>query len=134
MILQRLAIMSKRGLLTIAMAALFVLMGNAQVKDISLCGEWRFVADSADYSTSLPSAAQVVSVPHTYNIMEGLEDYAGRAWYEKRILIPAEMKGRQLRLQFEAVYHDATVYVNGQKAGSPLAKAIRHSAWILRRM
>ena len=91
-------------------------------EDISLCGPWRFVADSADHAAGLPANAAVVSVPHTYNVMEGLEDYAGRAWYERRLSLPATMKGRQLRLHFEAVYHDATIYVNGTKAGSHTGK------------
>ena len=99
-------------ILTLAFATIV----QAQVKDISLCGQWRFVADSADYSAGLPAEAMIVNVPHTYNTMEGLEDYAGRVWYERRLHVPMEMKGRQLRLQFEAVYHDATVYINGQKA------------------
>ena len=108
--------------LILILAVALVTIVQAQVKDISLCGQWHFVADSADYSTGLPAEAIIVDVPHTYNTVEGLEDYAGRAWYEKWLHIPMEMKGRQLRLQFEAVYHDATVYVNGQKAGSHVGK------------
>lgn len=70
---------------------------NAQVLDIPLNGEWLFIADSADFSTGLPSEAVTVSVPHTYNIMDGLEDYAGKAWYEKRIEVPLDLKGCQLK-------------------------------------
>ena len=97
-------------------------MGVSAGMDISLCGEWHFVADSADYSAGLPVEAILVNVPHTYNVMSGLEDYAGHAWYGKRLHIPTEMKGKKLRLQFEAVYHDATVYVNGRKVGSHVGK------------
>ena len=60
---------------------------QAKVADISLCGDWRFIADSADYSKGLPNKAVKVNVPHTYNTMEGLEDYAGKAWYEKKLEI-----------------------------------------------
>ena len=95
---------------------------QAKVADISLCGDWRFIADSADYSKGLPNKAVKVNVPHTYNTMEGLEDYAGKAWYEKKLEIPVSLKGHQLRLEFEAVYHDAIIYVNGKKAGSHLGK------------
>jgi len=106
----------------VVLGLVITLVLQAQVKDIPLCGEWRFIADSADYSAGLPDNAVKVSVPHTYNIMEGLEEYAGKAWYEKKLEIPASMKGQQLRLEFEAVYHDAIVYVNGKKAGSHLGK------------
>lgn len=103
-------------------ALMLVVSVQAKVADISLCGDWRFIADSADYSKGLPDEAIMVNVPHTYNIMDGLEDYAGKAWYEKRLDIPASLKGHQLRLEFEAVYHDAIIYVNGKKAGSHLGK------------
>ena len=83
---------------------------TAQVQDISLDGKWRFIADSTDYSQGLPANVQTVTVPHTYNVMPGLEEYAGRTWYERSLPITKAMKGHQLRLQFEAVYHDATVY------------------------
>lgn len=95
---------------------------SARAYNIDLCGEWHFVADSIDYSKGLPVHAKVVSVPHTYNIMKDLEDYAGPAWYEKDLYIPTELKDRQLRLHFEAVYHDAIIYVNGQKAGHHIGK------------
>lgn len=110
----------RKSVLFIALAIAVSL--QAKVEDISLCGEWRFIADSLDYSAGLPDNAVKVSIPHTYNIMKGLEDYAGKAWYEKKLEIPATMKGKQLRLEFEAVYHDAIVYVNGKKAGSHLGK------------
>ena len=110
----------RKSVLFIALAIAVSL--QAKVEDISLCGEWRFIADSVDYSKGLPDKAVKVSVPHTYNIMEGLEEYAGKAWYEKKLEIPASMKGLQLKLEFEAVYHDAIVYVNGKKAGSHLGK------------
>ena len=64
------------------LALSFATIVQAQEK-VSLCGEWLFVADSADYSAGLPAEAMIVNVPHTYNTMEGLEDYAGRAWYER---------------------------------------------------
>ena len=95
-----------------AIASCLVLNASAQ-QDISLCGEWNLAVDGKNYK---------VTVPHTYNIMEGLEDYAGKAQYEKKLEIPALMKGKQLRLEFEAVYHDAIVYVNGKKTGSHLGK------------
>lgn len=113
----------RRGLVLIGL--LLALCVQAKVYDVSLCGEWRFLAgqsDSADYSAGLPDNAVKVNVPHTYNIMEGLEYYAGKVWYEKKLEIPASLKGQQLRLEFEAVYHDAIVYVNGKHAGSHLGK------------
>lgn len=38
-------------------------------------------------------------------------------WYRRTFELPASWKGKQVLLHFEAVDHDATVFVNGQKAG-----------------
>ena len=92
-------------------------MGVSAGMDISLCGEWHFVADSADYSAGLPVEAILVNVPHTYNVMSGLEDYAGEAIYRRELPVTTDMRDRVVRLCFGAVYHDAIVYVNGTEGG-----------------
>lgn len=87
--------------------------------NISLNGTWRFVTDSTKtgqgqhWEKGLPAKAGNVSVPHTWNVMKGLEDYSGFAWYEKTFTVPAQARNKQLRLKFDAVYHDATIYLNG---------------------
>ena len=63
-----------------------------------------------------------VTVPHTYNIMEGLEDYVGEAVYSRELPVAADMKGKTVRICFNGVYHDATVSVNGQPVGEHLGK------------
>ena len=82
-------------------------------QDIALDGEWQMTIGDKDYT---------VNVSHTYNIMEGLEDYAGEAVYKRTLPITTDMKGRTVRLHFEAVHHDAAVYVNGRKVGEHLGK------------
>ena len=89
-----------------------VLMVKAQ-QDVMLNGEWQLNIAGKDY---------VVNVPHTYNVMDGLEDYAGEATYKRVLPITPDMKGSTVRLHFEAVYHDAIVYLNGQKVGEHLNK------------
>ncbi|MGZ3872500.1 MAG: glycoside hydrolase family 2 protein [Mucilaginibacter sp.] len=39
-------------------------------------------------------------------------------WYRRSFEVPAGWSGREVILHFDAVDHDATVFVNGQKAGS----------------
>ena len=80
---------------------------------ISLNGTWEFWVP-------VKTPKSTISVPHTYNVMPGLEDYAGEAWYSRTLPITSDMKGRQLRLHFNGVYHDATVYVNGKLVGEHL--------------
>jgi beta-glucuronidase len=82
-------------------------------KTLSLNGEWTFwVPEKAD--------KQTVQVPHTYNVMPGLEDYAGEAWYARKLPITPDMKGMQLRVHFNGVYHDAIVFVNDKLVGEHL--------------
>ncbi len=92
-------------------------------KYINLNGKWRFCIDSAKeglknayYKNGLPQGeTKNVDVPHTWNIQEGLENYHGWAWYSKIFDADAGLKGKLNRIKFDAVYHTATVWVNGQK-------------------
>ena len=89
-----------------------LLTAKAQ-KDVPLDGEWLMTIEGKEYK---------VNVPHTYNIMEGLEDYAGEAVYRRTLPITADMKGKTVRLHFGAVYHDAVVFVNGKKVDEHIGK------------
>ncbi|MBO4753469.1 MAG: hypothetical protein J5543_02655 [Bacteroidales bacterium] len=82
-------------------------------QSISLDGQWQFWLPVKTPKTT-------VTVPHTYNVMSGLEDYAGEAWYSRILPLTPNMKGRQLRLHFNGVYHDATIFVNGKQVGQHL--------------
>ena len=89
---------------------------------IDLNGEWKFIYDSSNtgekecWFNGLPGPkTSVVTVPHTWNINSN--KLWGKGWYERNVILPAEYKNKLIRLQFDAVYHDAVVYVNGQKAG-----------------
>ncbi|MDQ8199747.1 glycoside hydrolase family 2 TIM barrel-domain containing protein [Pelagicoccus enzymogenes] len=92
---------------------------------ISLDGEWQFATDPDSVgesqkweSTGLPEAVRsTVTVPHTWNVQKGLEKYAGTAWYQRDFDLPEGDLGKTVRIRFDAVYHDAFVYVNGKKAG-----------------
>lgn len=85
---------------------------------------WRFQADTAgigdreEWQTAGLPAPRQVAVPHTWNVEEGLEEHRGAGWYEYSISIPEEWSVSRFRLHFEAVYRDAVVWVNGQRAGS----------------
>lgn len=110
------------GLLMMLLMVQFVALGQRAV--VNLNGEWKFCLDSLNkgeflawQQKGLPSAALRVIVPHTWNTMPGLEKYWGKGWYEKDIQIPASYSDKIIRLQFDAIYHDATIWINGQKAG-----------------
>ena len=89
---------------------------------VSLNGAWAFLNDPEEtglaqgWDAGLPAKAQVVQVPHTWNIMKGLENYNGLAWYQKKFTVPMDFKNKHIQLKFGAVYHDAVIYLNGNKS------------------
>lgn len=85
---------------------------------------WNFQPDPANlgeqeewHASGLPSPLPV-SVPHTWNVQKGLEEYRGAGWYEQLLEIPEEWADCRIRLFFEGVYRDMDIWVNGIKAGS----------------
>ncbi|XID93045.1 sugar-binding domain-containing protein [Paenibacillaceae bacterium WGS1546] len=55
---------------------------------------------------------------HTWNVEDGSEEYKGLGWYEYRFPVPIEWEGMTVRIRFEAIYRDATIWLNGNRAGS----------------
>jgi len=56
-------------------------------------------------------------VPHTWQVEPSLADYRGAAWYLRHCDVPERWTGSAIRIEFAAVFHTATVWVNGQLAG-----------------
>lgn len=85
---------------------------------------WKFQPDPVNQgeregwqADGLPSPV-TVSVPHTWNVQAGFEEYRGAGWYEQLLDIPEAWKDCRIRLSFEGVYRDTDIWVNGVKAGS----------------
>jgi beta-galactosidase len=95
---------------------------------ISLSGIWDFIADSVSAGVAgnwgekgLPgNLVRKVSVPHTWNVDKGVENYWGKGWYERSFEVTQQQLKQTTRLQFDGVNHDAVIYVNGKKAGEHL--------------
>ncbi len=81
----------------------------------SLNGPWRFRLDAA-------SEWKGVTVPHTWQTAPESCDYYGVAWYEREFEAPAAWASSSVRVEFEAVFHSATVWVNGKQAGEHLRR------------
>lgn len=85
---------------------------------------WGFQPDPENHgerngwqASGLPSPV-TVTVPHTWNVQEKLEEYRGAGWYEQTLRIPEEWSGCRVRLFSEGAYRDTDIWVNGMKAGS----------------
>ncbi len=76
--------------------------------------------DSSWRTVDLPHDWSIESAPEKGNPGGGGEGYfpAGIGWYRKTFHAPASWKGKRVSVEFDGVYRDATVYLNGQKLGT----------------
>lgn len=86
---------------------------------VSLDGEWELQIDDKSAPENITDGIQV-TVPHTYNLIPTLEDYAGKATYSRPLPEFELKKGERLWINFKGVYHDARVFVNNKEAGAHL--------------
>ncbi|HYH56935.1 MAG TPA: glycoside hydrolase family 2 TIM barrel-domain containing protein, partial [Anseongella sp.] len=110
-------------------------------RQISLEGEWLFKTDPegrgerekwfaipADGVWTVPGEGapaggwEVISVPHTWQVRPPYQDYMGIAWYRKTITVPGNLDETAVRIEFEAVFHSAKVWLNGEYAGEHMRK------------
>ncbi|QNE20479.1 beta-galactosidase [Kribbella qitaiheensis] len=87
---------------------------------LNLNGEWQFEIDTADSGLErgvrdrdLPDRIVVPFAPESQ--LSGIEnvDFLEAVWYRTTVTVPADWSDRQAVLHFQAVDHDATVWVNG---------------------
>lgn len=97
---------------------------------VPFTGNWDFTLDPQDegenekWFTSPDKARgwQKIEIPHTWQIIPEHAEYYGTAWYKKEFNVPDEWKGKNVRIEFEAVYHSARVWLNGMSVGENLLK------------
>ena len=63
-----------------------------------------------------------VAVPHTWQVRPETAGYQGAAWYRRVFDAPAAWAAKAVRVEFEAVFHTATVWVNGKRVGRHTGK------------
>lgn len=99
--------------------------GSADVRAVqSLDGAWGIVFDPANEGMEnqwfnpeviSPLATRTIPVPSCWEEHE--EDYEGVAWYTRLMDVPADWKGRHVRLRFDAVNYRAEVWIDGEVIG-----------------
>jgi beta-galactosidase len=107
---------------------------NAKRARVSLDGLWRFTPAAEGAAEPPKLGWAYIKVPGDWQIQSGRNSaflargggpqwdlYNGalvaRAWYQRRVPIPATWQGRAISLRFERVCTDAMVYVNGTPCG-----------------
>jgi len=103
---------------------------SSAIETVSLCGEWWFRIDAGNAGTEQRWYGAVdpaddwqrVQVPHTWQVQPPWVNYRGIVWYRRSFDVPASWSNSAVRIEFEAVFHTATVWVNGQLAGEHARK------------
>jgi beta-galactosidase len=93
---------------------------------------WKFFLgdpSGAEAPSYVDSSWRSVDLPHDWSIESRPEKDNpsgsgggffpnGTGWYRKTFSVPADWKGRRVSVEFDGVYRDATVYLNGHKLGT----------------
>jgi beta-galactosidase len=77
-------------------------------------------ADTSWRAVDLPHDWSIESKPDKDNPSGSGEGFfpGGIGWYRKTFHAPADWKGKRVSIEFDGVYRDATVYLNGRKLGT----------------
>jgi beta-galactosidase len=106
-------------------------------EQVSLCGQWWFRTDPGSTGEQQrwyephesTSFWRTVSVPHTWQVDSAFLDYRGVAWYQRTFDAASEWQNSAVRVEFEAVFHTAKIWVNGELAGEHVRKG--YTAFVL---
>jgi beta-galactosidase len=120
------------ALLSLAPISMNAAETNAPRLEISADSGWKFVLgepSGAEASSFADSAWRTVNLPHDWSI-EGRPEKdnptgagggffpAGVGWYRKTFSVPPGWRGKRVSVEFDGVYRDSTVYLNGHKLGT----------------
>ena len=91
----------------------------------NLNGAWQFELDPGQSGEARGlhaggSFAKEITVPFAMESeLSGLgyKDFMPCVWYRRRVALPKDWSGKRVLLHFGAVDYEATVWVNGEKAG-----------------
>lgn len=111
------------ALLCLLQANVFSELKASSVRQqINLNRDWLFtLGDPADAQQPAFSDREWESVhlPHSFSLPYFMwkSVYNGYGWYRKEIDMPTEWKGKQVAIEFEGVFIQSEVYLNGQRVG-----------------
>lgn len=111
---------------------------QAASKEISFADEktssfnegWEFCLEpegnpeEADYDDS---GWENVTLPHDWSIYQNFDNSiassvgslkGGNGWYRKSFILPKNLAGKKIRIDFDGVYQDSYLYVNGRLVGN----------------
>ena len=119
------------GKIFLACSFFIVTAVQGQRKIISLDKDWRFLkgdTTGAEKPSFNDAGWRQLDVPHDWMI-EGPYDVANRTgrgggylpagigWYRKKLILPNDLKGKKISVQFDGVMANSEVWINGNSVG-----------------
>lgn len=109
---------------TALMLLLFIPLLTLRAERTNINREWKFILDNPE---GQPHAVEYndknwdrVGLPHSFSIpyFRSPNFYVGYGWYRKWIDMPADWSGKQIYLDFDGVFQEAEIFINGMSAGN----------------
>ena len=105
---------------------------DAGERSVSFNDNWRFCLGELNGAEAIAyndSAWKNVNLPHDYSVDQGFSTAApaeqesgyvlgGTGWYRKNFTLSEDMEGKEISIEFDGVYMNATVYLNGKQLGT----------------
>lgn len=105
---------------------------GANEREVSFNDNWRFYLgelNGAEAAVYNDSAWRNVDLPHDYSIDQGFTTAApaeqesgyvlgGTGWYRKGFTLSEELADKKVSVEFDGVYMNATVFLNGEQLGT----------------
>ncbi len=104
------------------LCALAVWAGNGPREVWNLNYPWKYAPgdfSGAEQSAFDDAAWETVGVPHSFSIpyFMSKDFYVGYGWYRQELDLPKRLLKKKLFLEFDGVFREAEVFVNGKPAG-----------------
>jgi beta-galactosidase len=118
--------------LSLAPSAMRAAESDGPRQELAADAHWKFLLgdpSGAEAPSFADSTWRTVDLPHDWSI-EGRPDKdnpsgsgggffpAGIGWYRKTFAAPAAWQGKRVSVEFDGIYRDATVYLNGHTLGT----------------
>ena len=117
------------GFIVVASLVMNSAIADSSRQDTRLDDNWKFLlGDPQDGAmpTLDDSTWRSVTLPHDWSIEAKIDSKApmgggggffqsGIGWYRQSIQAPTEWQGKEIQVEFEGVYENAAIYLNGQK-------------------
>ena len=118
--------MNKKTLVTIIFFLQIMICWNLNAapvrQQINLNRGWLFTlgdVEGAEQTSFSDQGWEQVNLPHSFSLPYFMwkSVYNGYGWYRKTIEMPAEWKGKQVSVEFEGIFIQSEVFLNGQRVG-----------------